>query len=132
MRNDFESFSYRNVSSAPVTMSPLKLDPLKELELLRRQQEQLQQLQQLQQLGKHLKQTSASDVPEKSESSATKSSSALISTIKAESGTGDSWSSQYSHGTQDTPAQETNYSTAVDRNTGSVTFVSVVTLDVVE
>lgn len=131
LRNDFESFSNRNVSSAPVTLSPLKLDPLKELELLRRQQEQLQQLQQLQQLGKHLKQTSASDVPEKSESTASKSSSAVISTTKAESGTGDSRSLQYSHGTQGTPAQEKN-STAADRNTGSVTFVSVVTLDVAE
>jgi len=112
-------------------MSPLKLDPLKELELLRRQQEQLQQLQQLQQLGKHLKQTSASGVPEKSESTATKSSSAVISTNKAESGTGDSWSSKYSHGTQDAPAQENKYSTAADQNTGSVTFVLVVILDVV-
>ena len=131
MKNHFESFSNRNASSAAVAMSPLKLDPLKELELLRRQQEQLQQLQQLQQLGKHLKQTSAPDVPEKSESTVTKSSSAAVSTIKAESGTGDLWSSQYSHRTQGTPAQENN-SAAADQNTGSMTFISLVTVDEVE
>ena len=118
------------MSSALVTMSPLKLDPLKELELLRLQQEQLQQLQQIQQLGKHLMKTSASDVLEKSESTATKSSSAVISTSKAESGTDDSWSSQYSHGTQGTPAQENN-STSADQTTGSVTSVSMVIVDVV-
>ena len=131
LKNNFESFSNRNVSSAAVTMSPLKLDPLRELELLRRQQVQLQQLQQLQQLGKQLKQTSAPDVPEQSESTATKSSSAVVSTIKAESGTGDSWSSQYSHGTQSTPAQENN-STAADHDTGSRTFISLVIVDEVE
>ena len=106
-------------------MSPLKLDPLKELELLRRQQEQLQQLQQLQQLGKQLKQSSTSHVPEKSESTATKSSSVVISATKAESGTGDSWSSHYSQGSQGMPVQENN-GTAADQNTGSVAFVSLV------
>ncbi|XP_078344222.1 uncharacterized protein LOC144629860 isoform X2 [Oculina patagonica] len=96
--------------SAPVTISPHKLDPLKELQLLRQQQEQLQKLQQLENRKKQT--SSVSSVTEKSESSFVTSAS------KTESVTSDSWS-QYSHGNWATPGQDRNKTNTADQNTGS-------------
>lgn len=115
-------FSSRNLDPASVSISPHKLDPLRELQLLRKQQEQLQQLQQLE---NRLKQTSsASSATSKSESSS------VVSTSKPESATDSSWS-QNSHGNQSMTVQERNKTNATDQNTGYLIFVSFVTVKLV-
>lgn len=107
----------RTSSSAPVAISPHKLDPLKELELLRQQQEQLQQLQKLE---KRLKQT-PSVSSEKSNLTATtfastNSSSSVIS-CRAETVT-DNSRLKYSHGSQSTTVQANNKTNTPDQGKG--------------
>lgn len=92
-------FFARTLPPTSVTISPLKLDPLKELELLRQQQEQLQKLQQLE---KHFKQTSSASSTE-----STASLSSSTNTSKAETATHSSWS-QDRYTSQSTLVQDSN------------------------
>ena len=79
-----------------LNISPKKLDPLREIELLRQQQEQLQQLEE------RLKQTSSA-----SSAASTASMSSSTNTSKAETTTYSSWS-QDGHRSQGTPVQQSN------------------------
>ena len=75
----FVFFFNRTPLSTSVTISPQKLDPLKEIQLLKQQQEQLQQLQELE---KRFKQTSSAlyTSPSSSASSSTHSSQTASTT----------------------------------------------------
>ena len=75
----FSFFFFRTPLSTSVTISPQKLDPLKEIQLLKQQQEQLQQLQELE---KRFKQTSSTSYasPSSSASSSTYNSQTASTT----------------------------------------------------
>ena len=75
----FFFFFFRTPLSTSVTISPQKLDPLKEIQLLKQQQEQLQQLQELE---KRFKQTSSASYtsPSSSASSSTYNSQTASTT----------------------------------------------------
>lgn len=75
----FYFFFFRTPLSTSVTISPQKLDPLKEIQLLKQQQEQLQQLQELE---KRFKQASSAlyTSPSSSASSSAHSSQAASTT----------------------------------------------------
>ena len=92
-----------------LSISPKKLDPLREIELLRQQQEQLQQLQQLE---KRLKQTSSA-----SSAASTASMSSSTNTSKAETATYSSWS-QDGHRSQGTPVQQSSKTYSGFQNQG--------------
>lgn len=76
---NFFFFFFRTPLSTSVTISPQKLDPLKEIQLLKQQQEQLQQLQELE---KRFKQTSSASYasPSSSASSSTYNSQTASTT----------------------------------------------------
>ena len=76
---NFFLFFFRTPLSTSVTISPQKLDPLKEIQLLKQQQEQLQQLQELE---KRFKQTSSASYasPSSSASSSTYNSQTASTT----------------------------------------------------
>ena len=86
-KNIINFFFFRTPLSTSVTISPQKLDPLKEIQLLKQQQEQLQQLQELE---KRFKQTSSA-------SYASPSSSASSSTYNSQTASTTDMSAERTH-----------------------------------